>query len=228
MSQSLQDDAAVDIDAVNINSVKIDTDDWPALLASAKAGDREALGEMIQRLRGYLWLITNAGMTAGLRRKCAASDIVQQSFIEVQQGFESFDGEEESDLRRWLVKIVKNNLTDAGRHYRKQKRDTGREVGIDPSWDVSGGDRTPSSVLCLKEDGMHLMQAIAKLPDRQRAIVVMRHRQELSYEEISRQMKITEIAARKLWSRSLVQLRKLLDPSSHDPTSHDLQPQQPR
>ena len=58
-----------------------------------------------------------------------------------------------------------------------------------------------------------LLAAIARLPDLRRRIVLMRHRDGLNYCEIARRLDIAEPAARKHWSRAVVQLREMLGQS---------------
>jgi DNA-directed RNA polymerase specialized sigma24 family protein len=60
------------------------------------------------------------------------------------------------------------------------------------------------------------------LPSRRQRIIELRHRRWLSYAEIGEELDLTEAAARKLWSRTVEDLRKALS------ADHAERPTQPR
>ncbi len=187
---------------------------WNSLLANARQGDDEALGELWQQLRHYLLLTADRGLGRGLRAKLGASDIVQQSLLEAQRDFAGFTGDSEDELRAWLVKLVKHNLIDAGRRYGgTQQRDLTREVWIDVTnkqREIPGRDKTASSLMRRHERDEQLLRAVARLPERRRRIIELRHRRGLSFAQIGDELGISEVAARKLCSRAVEELRRSL------------------
>src|SRR5690348_7072097 len=98
-------------------------------LAEARAGSREALGQVLEVFRGYLLLIADRELDPRLRAKGGASDLVQETFLEAQRDFVGFHGDSAEELRAWLRRLLLNNLANFTRQYRERaKRDVGREV----------------------------------------------------------------------------------------------------
>lgn len=186
---------------------------WESLLAAARAGDDDALGQICERLREYLLLMVGA-VGAGLSGKLDASDVVQQAMLEAHRDFSTFCGSSEREFRVWLKRLVEHTLVDATRRYRRTRcRDVSRELSIDQrAWPpgLASREGTASSILCRRETDEELLRAIVRLPERRRRIIEMRHQQGLSYAEIAERLEMTESAARKLWSRTVQALRQEL------------------
>lgn len=199
--------------------------DWNDLLDAARQGDEQALGQVCEQMRNYLLLTADRGLYDGLRAKLGASDIVQQAMLEAHQDFDRFAGSTEEEFRAWLVKIVEHTLLDAGRRYRQtQQRDLSREVSIVDKQrnEIASPQATPSSLLCRREQDEALLRAVNQLSPRRRQIIELRHRQGWPYEQIALELGMTEVATRKLWSRTVDELRKKLA------ASDGCQPTQPR
>jgi RNA polymerase sigma-70 factor (ECF subfamily) len=192
--------------------------DWAELIEAAHGGDDAALGEICERLRDFLLLTADRGLNRGLRAKASASDIVQQSLLDAHQGFDGFHGATQAQLLAWLAKIVERNLIDLARQYcQTQQRDFSREMSIDQGdkqLEIAGPQKTGSSIYRRREADEQLLRAVEELPERQRQVIELRHRHGLSYAEIAKHLDISEVAARKLWSRTIEDLRKKL--SQHD------------
>jgi RNA polymerase sigma-70 factor (ECF subfamily) len=54
-----------------------------------------------------------------------------------------------------------------------------------------------------------LADALARLPDEYREVVVLRHLEELSFPEVAERMKRSVDSVQKLWVRALARLRQL-------------------
>ena len=191
--------------------------DWSALIDAARGGCDEALGQIVSRLRSYLLLIAERGLGNSVQAKFGASDVIQHSMLDARKSIVNFHGNSEAELRHWLKKIVIHNLTDQARQYTNtQSRDVAREVEILDSQvaqNASAGD-TPSHYVRRNEEDEELLRAVARLPHRQRQVVEARHRDSQTYEQIAAQLQISEVAARRLWSRAVAQLREWLGPDS--------------
>ena len=196
------------------------------LLGAARSGDEAALDLLWREMRTYLLEIARRSLGKDLQRKLDASDIVQQSLLEAQRDLPRFFGTSDEELKSWLRRLVQHNIEDAGRHFRlARRRSISREQSIDRVDSVTFADpnQLTGSVMARRsESDRALAAAVAKLPDPRRQIVLMRHRDGLSYAEVARRLEITEVAARKHWSRAVVQLREMLDQSDEH------RPRQPR
>ncbi len=185
---------------------------WLTQLDLARSGDAEALGEMINQVRDYLLLVANRKLDGRLKVKTAASDLVQQTLLEAGRDIQSFRGESEAELRTWLVKILKHNLTDTAREHRgTQRRDIGREKRLSGLGNaLPSKHKTASSIIKRVERDEALDQAVLSLPERYRQAITLRHIEGLSWKAVSQRMEISAEAARKVWTRALEKLRDKL------------------
>ena len=189
--------------------------DWPVLIDRARGGDDVSLAEIVKQTRSYLIAVAESHVGPAVQSKFGASDVVQQSLLEASQQIEAFRGQTEGELRSWVKRIVLHNLTDAARQFTDtQSRDSSRESSVnsdDKSLGIAcSNSKTASWLLSRRELDDQLMDAVSKLPNRQRIVVEGRHRDGLSYEEIAQQLCITANAARNLWTRAMHNLRDIL------------------
>jgi RNA polymerase sigma-70 factor (ECF subfamily) len=172
---------------------------------------------MLEACRDYLLLVANQELDPVLRAKGGASDLVQQTFLEAQQHFVRFHGDSEAELLAWLRRLLLNNLADFSRCYRQtEKRRAEREVALDAdSGPVTPGGLpsetpTPSKQLIAAEEDRALEEALGRLPEDYRRVLLWRYREERSFEEIGRLLEKSPNAARKLWQRAVERLRQEL------------------
>jgi RNA polymerase sigma-70 factor, ECF subfamily len=194
---------------------------WPgaseldALVVSARAGSREALGTLLARSRDYLLLVADRELGGDLAGKLGASDLVQETFVRAQEAFAGFQGECEKELLGWLRQILLHRLMDARREFsHTQKRELDRELSTNSDSSVAAavalmpaGDESPSARLKAQEAAAALYAAVEALPADYRRVITLRYWKELSFDEIGRRMERSAGAARKLWARALEQLR---------------------
>jgi RNA polymerase sigma-70 factor (ECF subfamily) len=194
-------------------------------LEAAREGSAEDLGKALEACRDYLLLVARRDLGTDLNAKAGASDLVQETFLGAQRNFGQFAGESPDELRAWLGVILKNNLANFRRHYREVgKRQVGREVALPPRQDEVGDPlhalpadvTSPSGFVIRIEREQAMFDALNRLPERYRRVVLWRHHERLGFEEIGRRLGCSTEAARKLWPRALVRLRQELGPV-HDP-----------
>ena len=122
-------------------------------------------------------------------------------------------------LAAWLRKILANELVDAARHYRRDRRDLARERSLqaDPDQSASGlqgwlaADQTsPSQVAVRNEELLRLANALLELPDDMREVVVLKHLRNVPRQEIANQTGGTVPAVAGLLRRGLEKLRTAL------------------
>lgn len=184
---------------------------WTHLLDAARRGDNDALGIVCERLRSWLTKAADRELSGELRQKLAASDLVQQSFLEVQTGLLYFRGAEESEFRAWVASILRRNLLDGVRQYcHTECRDLERETSLEAALLPHPTQATASGIVSRKEEDRALLRAIAELPERDRAIIELRYRERLSHAEIADRLQLSVAAARKAWSRAIERLRSTL------------------
>jgi RNA polymerase sigma-70 factor (ECF subfamily) len=188
--------------------------DWGDLLAAARAGDEDALGEICEQLREYLLLAAAGNLGRDLTAKLGASDIVQETMLEACRDFPSFQGGSEGEFRAWVRRLLQRNAIDSARSYRvAQNRRLERERSVDEAGGqaaLPGRTATASSILRRRETDEQLLRAVARLPGKQQRVIELRHRDGLAYRDIATALGMTEVAARKMWSRAVQQLSREL------------------
>ena len=199
------------------NDRQLDTDqrEFADLLAAAQGGSREAVGELIDGYRSYLLLIANQELDTAIQGKLGASDVVQETMLTAQLVIQDFQGTTHEELLGWLRGILLNDLLEVGRKFRgTSKRNIVREVPIDgdsrlnqPPIEIQTDLETPSMDAVENELEAVLYGAMSRLSIEYQQVLRLRNWQQLSFSEIGTEMNRTADAARKLWSRAVVQLQ---------------------
>src|SRR5437588_1055343 len=111
------------------------------LMARARAGQAEALGELCTLYRNYLRMVVRAGLGPKLRERVELSDVVQEALVEVVRQFPQFTGQNEAALVGWLRRLVGQKLADLGRYHSRAKRSAGgSDVPLDAPVEAAGGE----------------------------------------------------------------------------------------
>jgi len=174
----------------------------------------------LEATRQYLHSIAQQELDADLRAKNSPSDIVQETFVEVQRAFRHFQGDTEAELLAWMRQLLLNRVGKLRRRYREtQKRRLAREValaGDDSSDGPAGGLAanmiSPSGQAMEHEQDQALQAALGRLPEDYRRVITLRYEEQLPFEEIGRLLQRSPDAARKLWARAVERLHEELDP----------------
>jgi RNA polymerase sigma-70 factor (ECF subfamily) len=182
--------------------------------------DAEPEGLALERFRDYLRLLARLRLPAQLRGKLDPSDVVQQTLLEAHKDREHFRGQTPAERAAWLRQILARNLANAVRDLGRDKRDVKRERSLEAAVQESASrleawlaaeQSSPSAQAERNEEAVRLAQALAKLPEAQREVVVLRHCQGWSLAEISRHVGRSPSAVAGLLHRGLQQLRARLE-----------------
>lgn len=190
------------------------------LLTSARAGDSDALGRLLELYRNYLRLVARGVMSLALRLRVDPSDLVQETFLEAHRDFPQFAGHGERELMAWLRKILVRNLADQVKHQERHGRDWRRQESLEALLERSSlaaeqvlaqGFSTPSAVASRREQAVLLAEALAGLPADYREVLFLRHMERLPFAEVAERMERSAGAVRMLWTRALEKLGAILE-----------------
>jgi RNA polymerase sigma-70 factor (ECF subfamily) len=194
--------------------------DLGQLLRLARAGDRGALGELLEWYRNYLTLLARLQIGRRLRSKIDAADLVQDTFLEAHCHFGQFAGNTEAELVGWLRAILAGNLAHLLRRYLgTQGRDVRLErqlaLDLDESSRVMGQavpapQSSPSQQAARREQAVLLADALQRIPEDYREAIVLRQLEGLTFPEVARRMDRSVDSVKKLWIRGLGELRRAL------------------
>jgi RNA polymerase sigma-70 factor (ECF subfamily) len=118
-----------------------------------------------------------------------AEDCLQETFLRAYRAYGRLRAG--TNYRAWLYKIATNT---ARSHWRRKKRSEVSTVDLDP--DLQAGEMSVADRVERKALLAAVARTVGKLPDQQRAALIMRKYQELSYAEIAAALACTEAAAR--------------------------------
>ena len=153
-----------------------------AMVKRAIAGDQKAFKAIARRYKNAVALI----VFKLVRDRSLVEDLTQEVFIKAFQHLNDFDYEHQ--FASWLFKIANNHCID---YIRKKKL---RLYSIDDQVKTEDGEigyEIPDSTYepdlnMLREQKARLIhQAIDSLPKKYREVIVLRHQDELSYDEIA-------------------------------------------
>jgi len=190
-----------------------------ALLEQARQGDREALGRLLEAQRPALHRLAKRQLDGRIAVRVAASDIIQQTFLEAHRSFPQFAGRGQRELTAWLQVILDHKVAGAIRdHALLQKRDVHRDRSMDDSQGggatlkqkLAAGSSSPSQKAIRHEETQLLARALRVLPDDQREAVRLRHLEGWALADIARHLGRTPGATAGLIKRGMHALRRQL------------------
>ena len=121
-----------------------------------------------------------------VRRSEDAEDLVQETFVKVFKALDRYDPER--PFAAWIFTIASRLAID---HFRRRRVQTVSLNVTDPG---SGEDRTmdvedpglkPDEITSNAEEELQTSALIDRLPEHYRIVVLLRHQQDLSYDEIA-------------------------------------------
>jgi len=138
-------------------------------------------------------------------RRSLAEDIVSTVFLIVASKMRDFPGETFVDFRRWIFTITTNEISATFR--KTSRRQTILVQAADAGAFTEQTSQPPREVL----DTDALQTALARLPEREQAIVSMRFFAGLPYDDIAAVLNMTPGSVRTALSRCLQKLRHQIE-----------------
>ena len=210
----------------------------PKLVALVRQGDQSALGDLLGLCQKQIYNVC----LRMVNQKDDAAELAQESMLKVIEHIRDFNGE--SAITSWMVRIAMNVSIS---HLRRQK--LRKSLSLDSSntkrpsgWGQTaraGGEENqstnllsqmsdtrelePSSSVQVKEDIEHLLEALDRIDDEFRAVLVLRDLQEMDYQQIADVISVPVGTVKSRLFRARLALRqemlKLRPPPSHRPAT---------
>jgi RNA polymerase sigma-70 factor (ECF subfamily) len=191
------------------------------LLSWARAGGSAARGSLLECYRPHLNSLARSQIGIRLRSKVDPADLVQETFLNAYRDFARFRGDSEGAFAYWLRRILSAHVTRTLRTYLgTRKRDVRLECDLDAEFDkssrepvdpglLSKGD-SPIESACRREQAEAVADALGRLPDIYRKVLLLRYMQRFTFPEIAKELHRTVDGVKKIWTRALVQMRRFL------------------
>jgi RNA polymerase sigma-70 factor, ECF subfamily len=172
----------------------------------------------LEQYRSYLLLLARMHLAEGTRERVEPSDVVQQTLLEAHLQAAKLPAVAE-ERTAWLRTALANNIRDARKNLRRQKRDVTRERSLEDQLQASSQQldgklaalqSSPSRQAMRNEDLLRLADALWKLPEGQHEVIVLHHLQGWTLSQTARRLDKTDAAVAGLLHRGLRKLRELL------------------
>ena len=173
----------------------------------AKQGDQDAFEQLVRDNQNKVYSLA-LRFTGDLE---TAADLAQEAFLKAWQGLDGFQGE--SSFSTWIYRLTANVCID---YLRKKARREAVEPSVslddpDGPWaEPADWEQDPQRQLERSERGRALARGLARLPDWQRQVLVLRELAGLSYQEIGEKLGIDMGTVKSRIARARLNLRKIL------------------
>lgn len=175
-------------------------------IVQAKRGDVTAFEEVVhlheRRVYGIAWRL--------LGRVEDAQDAAQEVFLRLYRSIARIDPGR--PLAPWLDRVTVNVCRDLGRRRKRRQRlssvsldEIQQEHGAEPEDPAAGPERRAGS----REEHRWLLDALATLPEKERAAIVLRDLQGLPTAEVAEALGSSPVTVRTQISRARLKLHRL-------------------
>jgi RNA polymerase sigma-70 factor (ECF subfamily) len=179
----------------------------------------DAVNAVLEEFRAYLETLTFIQIDPRLRSKFGLSDVVQETLLEAYRDLERIRALDPDSRKRWLRRMLVNNLLETVERWRAGRRDARLEQSLEAAaqesscrlrnWLVAE-DTSPSERAAGEEEALRLLEALAQLDVRQREALIQQKYHGRTLAEIAEHLGCTVGAVAGLQARGLERLRRIL------------------
>jgi len=187
------------------------------LLEQAQTGDRQAFEDLFARHRPYLRQLVELRLDPKLRARVDPSDVVQEAHLEAVRRLSTYLRERPMPFRLWLRQIAYDRTLKAWRyHLGTARRAAGREVPLPErsslmlARQLLAGGSSPRRALDRRDLAQRLREAMAQLPQADREVILMRHFEGLSNQEVGCLLSLDPATVSKRHGRAMLRLHRIL------------------
>lgn len=200
-------------------------DDFKNLLELAKKGDPDAIDNLIRINSEQVMQAIRVHLGKRLRTKLESVDIYQTAMKSAVRSLNDFRGDDSRAFRKWLSKILLNDIRDKAGYFSAEKHSLDREQPIEKHLEgesrieanIPADVETPSRLAVMGELEGVLEEAILKLPEEQRRIFLLK-KQGKTMTEIARELDTKERTLYRQYSQALLSLRRFMEQKGYGAT----------
>ena len=169
------------------------------LVRSSQKGDRDAFQEIVRRFQVRLENQIRSRMGAAAQAAVEVEDVLQETFTSAFESIGKLRWQGEECFYRWLGSIAEHLIWAAAQ--RKGK------APLKLEHDVAAAGASPSKGVRRNERFDRLEDALNKLSDDHRKVIVLVRLERIGINETARRMSRSTNAVKKLLARALLELR---------------------
>ncbi len=157
------------------------------LITNALKGDQSSYDRLMKK---YYKLVSNL-INRMIYNKDDVEDLAQEAFIKAFNSLDKFD--HQFAFSTWLYKIASNNCID---YLRKKKLSTisiDKEIDSedeDLRFEIPDNEYKPDREILDREKRQILLDAVKSLPEKYKTVIMLRHHEEMEYEEIAEKLNL--------------------------------------
>jgi RNA polymerase sigma-70 factor, ECF subfamily len=193
--------------------------DTDQLLDRVAQGESSAAATLLDHHRQRLRRMVHLRIDPRLAARLDPSDVVQEALGEAHRRLKEYATHRPIPFYPWLRRIAWDRLLQMRRHHLNAKR---RSVMREDVLPLSGKSEillaerlaaasSPSEQLVRREMCQRVRRAIAELPDNDREVIVLKHLEELSFQEAAAVLEIGSAAVYSRYYRAIQRLHRLLN-----------------
>lgn len=169
----LQPPQSIGISLPGVASTFIEQDDV-ALVVASQSGDQDAFAVLVQRHQRRVFNL----VYRMLQQYDEANEVTQETFLAAWQGLRSF--RRDARFTTWLHRIAYNC---ALKQLEQRKKDSALQVAMQA--EAVDSDERVGAELEVHDRQAIVREHISTLPAKYRVVLVLRHLQEMTYEEMA-------------------------------------------
>ncbi len=184
------------------------------LLCEVKAGNKDALNSLIEQERDYLRRLIDLRLEPGLRVRVDPSDVIQETMIVVSRRIDDFLRRRPTTFRLWVRRKALERIIEARRRHQAAKRSFKNEFHLSDASSMLLAKRwaaqTPSQIVQHREEAEQIRRAVQELDEPDREVLLLRHVEVLSNNEIAQVLGVAVETASRRYGRAVRKLAELL------------------
>jgi RNA polymerase sigma-70 factor, ECF subfamily len=188
-----------------------------ALANQAQAGDKSAYDRLFAQAAARLQLFIRVRLGKRLREKLDSLDVLQDTYVEADKAFAKFVCNDEDAFARWLCCIAENRIRGLADHFNaKKRRAPGELLPVSKVLEEARkSQHSPATAAARLETREALARALEQLDDELREILLLRHFQGRTIDEIAQVTGQSQSGVRRLIGRAQHSLGRVMREGGH-------------
>lgn len=169
------------------------------IIARVLAGEKRLYETLMRRYNASLFRI---GMSF-LNNDMDTEDVMQQTYINAYQHLDQF--RQEAAFGTWLKRIM---INECHQHLKRAKRGASEDISAVEERQDTAKTKTPVDTVINKELGEVLEKALLSIPEKYRAVFVLRELEQLNVAETAKMLDISRVNVKVRQIRAKLMLRE--------------------
>jgi len=198
-----------------------DQSDEAELSRRAASGDSAAMAALFSRYRTKLKVMVRLRLDRRLQGRVDPSDILQETYLDASQRMAQYANQPGLPFFLWLRFLTAQRMLITYRqHLGTKMRDANVEVSMfrggmkavatSIAEELLAGLSSPDQAAIRHEQRLQLQDALNRMDETDREVLVLRHFEELSNHQVAQVLELSKTAASNRYVRALKRLREIL------------------